>query len=92
MELNSLNNFSRDLCKEHPCTVSTILGQVFKEKKLFKEIVDARPHGRMNHGQQAITKAYLEDIVFRLHVAKNSYRISTVVPEDQFIMAGRINS
>jgi len=52
MELNSLNKFSRDLCKEHPCTVSTILGQVFKEKKLFKEIVDARPHGRTNHGRR----------------------------------------
>jgi len=44
----------------------------------------------MDDGQQAITKAYLEDIVFRL--AKNSYRISTVLPEDKFIMAGRINS
>jgi len=66
-------------------------GQVFKKKrKLLRENVDGRPHGRTNDGQQAITKAYIEDIAFRL--AKNSYRISTVLSEDQFIMAGRINS
>jgi hypothetical protein len=33
---------------------------VFKEEKLFKEIVDART---MDEGQWAITKAYFEDIV-----------------------------
>jgi len=34
-------------------------GQVVKEEKLFKEIVDART----DIGQRAITKAYLVDIV-----------------------------
>jgi hypothetical protein len=37
-------------------------GQVVKEEKLFKEIVDARTN---DYGQWAITKAHLEDIVLR---------------------------
>jgi len=41
MELNSLNNFGRDSCKEHPFKISTNL-KVLRKEKLFKEIVDAR--------------------------------------------------
>jgi len=40
MELNSLNNFGRASCKEHPFKVSTNL-KVVKKEKLLKEIVDA---------------------------------------------------
>ena len=42
------------------------VGQMVKEKKLLKEIVDARTHGRtMDDGKRTITKAYPQDIVIR---------------------------
>jgi len=40
-------------------------GQVVKEEKLFKEIVDALTDARTDIGQRAITKAHLVDIVLR---------------------------
>ena len=47
MESNSLNNFGRASCKEHPCQVSSNLAKWVRRRCCLKKLLtDARTHGR----------------------------------------------
>ena len=50
------------------------LGLSVSEKKMFKQIVDARTHARMDDGQTGITKAHLGELKTLTHIMKVSAR------------------